>query len=71
MVEQFDPCSVLSAREAQVLEMTSRGLTNPQMAARLDVTVHAIKFHLGSIYRKLGCANRTEAAAIFVQRRMH
>jgi DNA-binding CsgD family transcriptional regulator len=71
VVEHSDPCSILSAREAQVLEMTSHGLTNPQMAARLDVTVHAIKFHLGSIYRKLGVANRTEATAIFVQRGMH
>lgn len=51
--------------------MTSHGLTNPEIAVRLEVTVHAIKFHLGSIYRKLGVANRTEAAAVFVQARGH
>jgi DNA-binding CsgD family transcriptional regulator len=71
VVEEHDPCSILSARETQVLEMTSHGLTNPEIAVRLEVTVHAIKFHLGSIYRKLGVANRTEATAIFVQRGMH
>jgi len=43
-------------------------MTNPEIAARLEVTVHAIKFHLASIYRKLGVANRTEAAVAYVQR---
>jgi DNA-binding CsgD family transcriptional regulator len=71
VVEEHNPCSILSARETQVLEMTSHGLTNPEIAVRLEVTVHAIKFHLGSIYRKLGVANRTEAAAVFVQARGH
>lgn len=45
--------------------MTSQGLTNVEIARRLEVTVHAIKFHLGSIYRKLGVSNRTEAAAAY------
>ena len=52
----------LSARELEVLRMASRGQTNAQIARNLGVTVHAVKFHLGSIYRKLGVANRTEAA---------
>ena len=52
----------LTFRENEVLELTSLGLTNDQIAARLDVGVHAIKFHLASIYRKLGVSNRTEAA---------
>ena len=56
----------LSPRETQVLEETSLGLTNEQVAARLDVTVHAVKFHLAAIYRKLGVANRTEAAALYL-----
>lgn len=57
----------LSPRELQVLEMTSEGLTNAQIAARLGVTVHAVKFHLASIYRQLGVANRTEAAVMFLR----
>lgn len=52
----------LSPREQQVLEMASVGLTNAEIAARLDVSVHAVKFHLASIYRKFGVSNRTEAA---------
>lgn len=59
----------LSRRELEVLEMASHGLTNPQMASRLSVTVYAIKFHLASIYRKLGVANRTEAAVAYLTAR--
>lgn len=59
--------SHLSRREAQVLEMTSRGLTNGEIATRLNVTTHAVKFHLSSIFRKLGVTNRTEAAVMYLQ----
>jgi DNA-binding CsgD family transcriptional regulator len=48
--------------------MTSRGLTNTQMSALLHVSVHAVKFHLSSIYRKLGVSNRTEAAVVHLRR---
>jgi DNA-binding CsgD family transcriptional regulator len=57
----------LSPREFEVLSLTSAGCTNSQIAKSLDVTVHAVKFHLGSVYRKLGVANRTEAAAAFLR----
>jgi DNA-binding CsgD family transcriptional regulator len=61
--------ALLSSRELEVLELTSAGHTNSEIARRLDVTVHAVKFHLGSIYRKLGVTNRTEAAIAFLQER--
>jgi len=57
----------LSVRETEVLEFASLGLTNEQVAQRLDVTAHAVKFHLASIYRKLGVANRTEAAVAYLR----
>jgi DNA-binding CsgD family transcriptional regulator len=56
-----DPRALLSPREAEVLDLAGLGLTNQQIAARLHVTVHAVKFHLAGVYRKLGVANRTEA----------
>jgi DNA-binding CsgD family transcriptional regulator len=61
--------AALSPRELQVLEMTSRGLTNTEVGAQLSVSVHAVKFHLGSIYRKLGVSNRTEAAVVYLRGR--
>lgn len=56
----------LSTREAEVLAATALGLTNRETAAQLGVTVHAVKFHLAGVYRKLHVANRTQAAAMFV-----
>lgn len=56
----------LSARELEVLHLTSLGLTNAEVASRLSVSVHAVKFHLAAIYRRLGVANRTEAAFLYL-----
>jgi DNA-binding NarL/FixJ family response regulator len=50
--------------------MAALGLTNREIAGRLDVTPHAIKFHLSSIYRKLGVDNRTAAAAVYLTKNL-
>jgi DNA-binding NarL/FixJ family response regulator len=52
----------LSDREFEILKALSRGLSNKAIAAELWITVQTVKFHLTSIYRKLGINNRTEAA---------
>lgn len=62
-----DPIGLLSPREAEVLEFASLGLTNAQIAARLKVTVHGVKFHLSAIYRKFGVTNRTEAVGVYLR----
>ena len=58
--------ALLSKREAEVLQITALGLTNREAAARLGVSVHAVKFHLAAVYRKLHVANRTQAVATFL-----
>jgi DNA-binding CsgD family transcriptional regulator len=57
--------ATLTRRELEVLQLTSGGLTNAGVAGRLGLSVHAVKFHLASIFRKLSVANRTEAAALW------
>jgi DNA-binding NarL/FixJ family response regulator len=57
----------LTRRELEVLEMIAAGLTNAEAAARLHLSVHAIKFHLAAIYRRLGVSNRTEAAVAYLR----
>ena len=64
---QADMLASLSPSETTVLEMTSQGLKNGEIAERLDLSVHAVKFHLASIYRKLGVGNRTEAAVAYLR----
>ena len=57
----------LTHREREVLRLAAAGETNAQIAASLGVTVHAVKFHLGSIFRKLGVGNRTGATAVYLR----
>jgi DNA-binding NarL/FixJ family response regulator len=61
-----NPLGALSPRELQVLRLTSAGWTNRRVAEDLGVSVHAVKFHLASVYRKLQVSNRTEAAAAYL-----
>ena len=57
----------LTPREREVLQMIASGMTNAEAARRLHLSVHAIKFHLAAIYRRLGVANRTEAAVTYLR----
>lgn len=59
--------SLLTRREEQVLELLSRGLTNGQIGDRLYITEATAKVHVKNVLRKLGVANRTEAAALYRQ----
>lgn len=52
----------LTARELEILQLMAAGATNSMVAAQLWVTEQTVKFHLSNVYRKLGVANRTEAA---------
>lgn len=52
----------LTPREHEVLELVAVGAANKQIALSLGMTEHTVKFHLAGIFRKLGVANRTEAA---------
>jgi two-component system, NarL family, response regulator LiaR len=54
----------LSDREREVLELLVEGLKNPEIADRLIVSRSTVKFHISSIFTKLGVNNRTEAVAI-------
>jgi DNA-binding NarL/FixJ family response regulator len=52
----------LTAREWMIMKAVSRGLSNQAIGKELWVTEQTVKFHLTNVYRKLGVANRTEAA---------
>ncbi len=58
----------LTAREVEVLRMLAEGLANKEIASRLGITDHTIKFHISSILGKLGAATRTEAVTLGVRR---
>jgi DNA-binding NarL/FixJ family response regulator len=52
----------LSPREAQILQLVARGLSNREIGAELSISEHTAANHIRSILRKSGCGNRTEAA---------
>jgi two-component system, NarL family, response regulator YdfI len=56
--------SPLTARELEVLRMLAEGAANKTIAWKLDISEHTVKFHVASIFGKLGAATRTEAVAI-------
>ena len=51
----------LTAREKEVLQLMAQGLANKQIALSLSISEHTVKFHLSSLYAKLGISSRTEA----------
>jgi len=58
-----DDAPLLTPRELEVLRAVSEGLTNKEIARRLDISQHTVKFHLESLMRKLGVSARAEAVA--------
>ena len=62
------PYEALTAREREVLELLSRGLPNKLIARRLQISEHTVKFHVSSIYAKLGASSRTDAVSRGVRR---
>jgi len=53
----------LTEQELTIVKAVARGLTNRAIATELFVTEQTVKFHLTNVYKKLGLANRTEAAS--------
>ena len=58
----------LTSRETQVLSLVADGLSNKAIAARLGVSDETVKFHLASIFGKLGASNRTDAVTQALRR---
>ncbi len=63
--EQSEP---LTAREQDVLQLLAQGIPNKQIAQRLSISEHTVKFHVSAIMTKLGAASRTEAVTTAARR---
>ena len=53
----------LTSRETEVLSMMAEGAANKEIATRMKISEHTVKFHVSSILAKLGAATRTEAVS--------
>jgi DNA-binding CsgD family transcriptional regulator len=61
--------ALLTPRELEVLAALAEGMTNKAIARRLDISLHTVKFHVESLFRKLGARTRTEAVVKAAERR--
>ena len=60
--------STLSEREREVLRLVADGLPTKQIASNLSISERTVKFHVNSIFHKLGADNRAQAVALAAQR---
>jgi two-component system, NarL family, nitrate/nitrite response regulator NarL len=58
-----EPPVLLTPREIEVLVALGNGRTNKETARLLGISPHTVKFHIESLFRKLGAASRAEAVA--------
>jgi DNA-binding NarL/FixJ family response regulator len=58
-----DPVEALTPREIEVLTLLGQGLPNKLIARQLVISEHTVKFHISSIFAKLGAASRTDAVS--------
>ncbi|HET7889787.1 MAG TPA: response regulator transcription factor [Bradyrhizobium sp.] len=68
-MRENDGQALLTPRELEVLAALAEGLTNKAIARRLDISLHTVKFHVESLFRKLGARTRTEAVVKAAERR--
>ncbi|GAC1353678.1 MAG: response regulator transcription factor [Herpetosiphon sp.] len=57
------PVQTLTPREHDVLRLLAHGLQNKEIARELRISARTVKFHVSSVFGKLGASNRTEAVA--------
>ncbi len=58
------PVESLTNRESEILTAMADGLTNKDIASRLRISEHTVKFHVATILSKLGASTRTEAVTL-------
>jgi DNA-binding CsgD family transcriptional regulator len=68
-IADSDARALLTPRELEVLAAVADGDSNKGIARRLGISLHTVKFHVESVFRKLGARTRTEAVAKANERR--
>jgi DNA-binding CsgD family transcriptional regulator len=64
-----DATASLTAREREIADLVSTGMTNGQIAATLVLSVRTVETHLGQAYRKLGVSNRASLTRVMLNSR--
>ena len=57
----------ITERETEVLKLCAEGLSNPEIAEQLHISVHTVKAHISNILEKLEASSRSNAAVVGVK----
>ena len=63
MTGSHRPVEKLTARQREITLLVVQGLSNKEIARRLNITEGTVKIHLHQIFRHLGISNRTALTA--------
>lgn len=58
----MESINILTLRETEVLSLIIEGKSNPEIAEKLCISIHTVKAHIDSIYKKFGVHNKVQAA---------
>lgn len=63
----IDDIPPLGAQQRRILALMTKGLTNPEIAIQVDISVSTVRYHVSAILKKLDVSNRSEATALAVR----
>ena len=70
LLNEDPPVADLSERQSEILHSIFKGLSDPDIAKQLGISVYTVKEHVNLLFNKLGAANRTEAVAIALRKHL-
>lgn len=70
IISKDPPVVPLSPRQEEILHSIIRGLSNPDIAKQLGISLDMVKEHVETLFQKIGAANRTEAVAIAMRKHL-
>ena len=70
IISRDPPVAALSPRQAEILHSIVRGLSNPDIATQLGISLDMVKEHIETLFQKIGAANRAEAVAIALRKHL-
>ena len=70
LLAEDPPAEKLTARQLDILESVTRGLTNADIAKQLGLQEQSVKEHISAIFAKIGASNRSEAVSIALRKHL-
>ena len=70
IISSDPPVATLSPRQSEILRSIVQGLSNPDIAKQLGISIDMVKEHVETLFQKIGASNRTEAVAIALRKHL-